>query len=133
MRKSAKIIAALSIAGLTVAAGSAFTGGGLSTIGSAAADAYVGGSVDQSIKGATLENISYAYVAGGSNTAVSSVTLTFKDEAVTYGKVVTAVLYEGTGTNLTCSGTLGALNHAITCSSDAAGYTGANKLTVAVS
>ncbi|WP_104172052.1 hypothetical protein [Arthrobacter sp. Y81] len=132
MRKSAKIITALSVAGLAVAAGSAFTGGGLSTSGTAAEDSYVGGSVTQNINGATLTDTSYAYVVGGSNTAVASVTLTFADEPATYGKTVTAALGGGSGTNLTCAGALGAVNHVVTCSSDGVGYASADSLTVTV-
>lgn len=131
MRKSAKIITALSVAGLAVAAGSAFTGGGLTS--TAGETKFVGGSVTQSIKGATLEGINYTYVAGGSNTAVSSVTLTFADDVATYGKTVGALLGGGTGTNLACVGALDEINHAITCSSDGTGYSNASSLAVTVS
>ncbi|WPU08575.1 hypothetical protein [Pseudarthrobacter oxydans] len=130
MRKSAKIITALSVAGLAVAAGSAFTGGGLTN--TAGSSTFVGGSVTQTISGATLSGISYAYV-DSSNTSVSNVTLTFADDAATYGKTVSALLSGGTGTNLACTGTLSATVHDIICSSDATGYSNATSLAVTVS
>ncbi|MDT4987951.1 MAG: hypothetical protein QOI74_2045 [Micromonosporaceae bacterium] len=131
MRKSTQFIAAAGFAGLVAVGGAAFTGSGLSTSGTAASDSFVGGTVSQSIKGATLTDISYSYV-DASNTAIESAALTFADEAATYGKTITAVLSGGTGTNLTCTGTLSVTVHSVTCSSDAAGYTGASSLAVTV-
>jgi hypothetical protein len=131
MRKSTQFIAAAGFAGLVAVGGAAFTGSGLSTSGSAASDSFVGGTVTQSIKGATLTDIGYGYV-DATNTAIESATLTFADEPTTYGKAVMATLSGGSGTNLTCAGTLSSTVHAVTCSSDATGYTGATSLAVTV-
>lgn len=76
MRKSTKLIGAVGVAALTVAASSAFTAGGLT----APASSFVGGSVSQSITGATLSNI--AYDTNEATNKISSVTLTFSTTAV---------------------------------------------------
>lgn len=129
MRNSAKLLTSLAVAGLAFAGGTAFTGSGLTN--AAPTTQFVGGTVSQSIQGATLNAVDYTYV-DASNTSVASVNLTFADDAATYGKAVTAVLNGGTGTNLTCSGTLSSTVHAVTCSSDTAGYKGASSLDVTV-
>jgi hypothetical protein len=80
MRKSAKLITALSVAGLAVAAGSAFTGAGLATTGQANSAQFVGGTVTQSVTGANLNSIVYGYSNAPANTLVNQVTLTFADD-----------------------------------------------------
>ncbi|HET7140304.1 MAG TPA: hypothetical protein VFI36_09100 [Arthrobacter sp.] len=100
MRKSAKIITALSVAGLAVAAGSAFTGAGLSTSGSAASPQFVGGTVSQTVTGATLTNLEYGFGADVTKTAVSQVTLTFAD--ATGGKTPTVSLTGGGTATFAC-------------------------------
>lgn len=80
MRNSAKIITALSVTGLAVVAGSAFTGAGLSTTGQASSGQFVGGTVSQSVTGATLDSLVYGFT-DGTKTAVNQVTLTFADGA----------------------------------------------------
>ena len=74
MRKSAKLITALSVAGLAVAAGSAFTGAGL--MNAAGSSQFVGGQVSQTVTGATLSNLQYGFT-DATKTAVNQVTLTF--------------------------------------------------------
>lgn len=81
MRTSAKIITALSVAGLAVAAGSAFTGTGVATAGQAASAQFVGGTVSQAVTGATLTNVTYSFADAGPNTRVNSITLTFSGTA----------------------------------------------------
>lgn len=76
MRKSAKIITALSVTGLAVVAGSAFTGAGLTTTGTASSAQFVGGTVSQAVTGATLDSLVYGFT-DGTKTAVNQVTLTF--------------------------------------------------------
>lgn len=99
MRKSAKIITALSVAGLAVAAGSAFTGAGLSTTGQASSTQFVGGQVSQNVTGATLTNLQYGFT-DGTKTAVNQVTLTFAD--ATGGKTPTLSLTGGGTATFTC-------------------------------
>jgi hypothetical protein len=101
MRKSAKLITALSVAGLAVAAGSAFTGTGLSTTGTASSAQFVGGTVSQTVTGATLTNIAYSYSDSGAHTLVNSIVLTFSGTAD--GHVVTAAPSGGSGGTFTCT------------------------------
>jgi hypothetical protein len=100
MRKSVKLITALSVAGVAVAAGSAFTGTGVTTAGQAAANQFVGGTVNQSVTGATLNSIEYGFT-DGTKTAVNQVTLTFAD--ATGGKTPTIALSGGTAATFTCT------------------------------
>jgi len=100
MRKSAKLITALSVAGLAVAAGSAFTGAGLSTTGQASSSQFVGGQVTQNVSGATLDSLVYGFT-DGTKTAVNQVTLTFAD--ATGGKTPTLALTGGTAATFTCN------------------------------
>jgi hypothetical protein len=100
MRKSAKLITALSVAGLAVAAGSAFTGTGLATTGTAASTQFVGGTVSQSVTGATLDSLVYGFT-DGTKTAVNQVTLTFAD--ATGGKTPTLSLTGGSAATFTCN------------------------------
>jgi hypothetical protein len=69
-----KILGAVAVAGLVAATGSAFTGTGLSN--SAGAAQFVGGTVSQTVSGATLTDISYEF-SDGTQTAVDGITLTF--------------------------------------------------------
>jgi hypothetical protein len=99
MRTSVKVITALSVAGLAVAAGSAFTGSGLSTTGMAASTQFVGGTVSQSVTGATLNSVVYGFT-DGTKTAVNQVTLTFAD--ATGGKTPTLSLAGGGTATFAC-------------------------------
>jgi hypothetical protein len=95
MRKSAKIITALSVAGLAVAAGSAFTGTGVTTSGQASAAQFVGGKVSQAVSGAILTNVAYSFADADTKNMVNGITLTFAEGA--NGKAVTAVPAVGAG------------------------------------
>ena len=132
MRKSAKIITALSVAGLAVAAGSAFTGTGVATAGQAASAQFVGGTVSQSVTGATLTDISYSFADADANTKVSSIALTFTGTAD--GHAVAAVPTGGSGGTFSCTAVL---SNASTCTfvpTDAeTGYLGLSSLAVTVS
>ncbi|VXC48136.1 conserved exported hypothetical protein [Arthrobacter sp. 9AX] len=101
MHKSLKLITALSVAGLAVAAGSAFTGAGVTKTGTAALDQFVGGTVSQTVKGATLNKIEYGFVDDGTNTAVNKVTLTFAD--ATGNRIPTLLLTGGAPATFTCT------------------------------
>ena len=101
MRTSAKVISALSVAGLAVVAGSAFTGTGLATSGQAASAQFVGGTVSQTVTGATLTNIAYSYADSGPKTLVSSIGLTFSGTAD--GRVVAAAPSGGSGGTFSCT------------------------------
>lgn len=130
MRKSAKILTALSVAGLAVAAGSAFTGTGVTN--NAGAAQFVGGTVTQSVTGATLTNITYSYADAGVNTLANSIALTFSETAD--GRVVSVAPSGGSGGTFTCTAVS---SNASTCTfvpaTTETGYTNLGSLAVTVS
>ncbi|WP_307612928.1 hypothetical protein [Pseudarthrobacter sp. W1I19] len=99
MRTSAKIVTALSVTGLALAAGSAFTGAGL--VNAAGSSQFVGGTVTQSVTGATLTNLEYGFTNATNSDAVNKVTLTFAPGAT--GKAVNISLAGGTPADFTCT------------------------------
>ncbi|MGJ9402716.1 hypothetical protein [Arthrobacter sp. KK5.5] len=130
MRKPAKIVTALAVAGLAFAGGSAFTGTGLSN--TAPATQFIGGTVSQSVTGATLAGVTYGFADAGTNTLVNEITLAFADTAD--GRTVAAVPSGGSGGTFSCGAVL---NNASTCAFTPAttetGYTGLTSLAVTVS
>lgn len=132
MRTSAKLITALSVAGLAVAAGSAFTGTGVTTSGTAASAQFVGGTVSQAVSGATLTNVAYAFADATTKNNVNGITLTFAEGA--NGEQVSVAPAGGSGGTFSCSNI--ALNASTCTFSPAAaetGYTGLTSLAVTVS
>ncbi|MCW2600465.1 MAG: hypothetical protein JWM02_2294 [Frankiales bacterium] len=101
MRTYTKLFGMIAAAGLVAAGGSAFTGAGLSTTGSAASAQYVGGTVSQSVTGGTLASVAYGFT-DATNTAVNQVTLTFADTN-TAGKTPTITLAGGSPVTFTCA------------------------------
>jgi len=132
MRTSAKIFTALSVAGLAVAAGSAFTGTGVATSGQAASAQFVGGTVSQSVTGATLTTIAYSYYDTNANTLVNSIALTFSGTAD--GHPVAAAPTGGSGGTFTCTAVA---SNASTCTfvpaTTETGYLNLGSLAVTVS
>ncbi|MHA7276393.1 hypothetical protein ACX80O_07690 [Arthrobacter sp. Hz1] len=110
MKKSTKLIAALAVAALAFTGGSALTGTGLSN--TAGSTQFVGGTVSQTVTGATLSSLVYGYT-DSTKTAVNSVTLTFAD--ATGGKTPTIALTGGTATTFTCTA-ISATTFVSTCS-----------------
>ncbi|NKX55426.1 hypothetical protein [Arthrobacter mobilis] len=96
MRNSAKLLAAVAVAGLTFAAGSAFTGTGVTN--NAGATQFIGGTVTQTVTGATLSTVGYGFT-DATKTAVNKVTLTFAD--ATGGKTPSIEL-NGAANGFTC-------------------------------
>ena len=111
MRKSSKIISAAAIAVLAAAGGTAFTGTGVTN--SAGSTQYVGGTVSQTVNGATLTNVSYTFVDPLAKTHVATIVLTLdganartvdvkanSDEAVdlSFGGTIVAGVGIGSGT-----------------------------------
>ena len=128
MRTSAKVFTALSVAGLAVVAGSAFTGAGLSTGGDAAAPQFIGGTVSQSVDGATLTDLVYGFT-DGTKTAVNQVTLTFADGADT--KVPVLALTGGGGATFTCAA-IDTDTHLSVCTPEVGGTTKTNVTSASV-
>ncbi|MFD5276334.1 hypothetical protein ACFWIX_02105 [Pseudarthrobacter sp. NPDC058362] len=132
MRKSAKIVTALSVAGLAVAAGSAFTGTGLTN--NAGESQFVGGTVSQAVSGATLTNVGYGFYDTDTQNEINSIALTFAAGAE--GKAVTVTTTGGSGGTFTCeaigAATANVSNCTFTATATESGYTGLTSLAVSV-
>jgi hypothetical protein len=130
MRISSKITVGVALAGLAAAGGAAFTGTGLAN--NAPATQFIGGTVSQSVTGATLSGITYGFADDQAKTQVNSITLAFT--GTENGRTVTVTPAGGTGGTFACSSTN---NNASACSYSPAdsedGYAGLNSLAVAVS
>jgi hypothetical protein len=99
MRKSQKIMLAAGLGIAALAGGTAFTGTGVTD--NAGATQFLGGTVSQSVTGATLSNVAYGFADAPANTEVNSITLTFGD--ATGGKTPTISLNNSSGTAFTCT------------------------------
>lgn len=90
-------------AAVGLAAGGAFTAGGLHTTGQASADQFVGGTITQTVSGATLSDISFSH-PDPAQRQIDTVTLTFS--AIADGKTV-SIAFTGAaaGTGWACSNT----------------------------
>lgn len=127
MRNTKKILGTVAVAGLVAAGTSAFTGTGLTN--GAGATQFVGGTISQSVTGATLNSLAYGYT-DGTKTAVNLVTLTFAD--ATGGKTPTITLTGGTAVAFTC-GAINATTFVSTCAPAAgASQTGVTSTAVTV-
>ncbi|GGL99153.1 hypothetical protein [Nakamurella endophytica] len=123
MRTSSKIAVAAAFVGLAVAGGAAFTGAGLSS--TAPASQFIGGTVSQTVTGATLTSVAYQFT-DTSNTAIDQATLTFAPGAG--GKAV-AIVFAGSGaTAFTCAPIDAGTNTSVcdATSDPATGVTGAS-------
>jgi hypothetical protein len=98
MRKSLKLASALGIAGLAFVGSVAFTGTGVTN--TAGSSQFIGGTVSQTVTGATLTNIVYGFT-DTTDTAVNQVTLTFADG--TGAKTPELSLTGGTQATFTCT------------------------------
>ncbi|WP_138444665.1 hypothetical protein [Sinomonas susongensis] len=128
MRTSVKILTGLGAAGLALAAGSAFTGTGVTN--SAGSTQFLGGTVSQSVTGATLSSIGYGFT-DASDTAVNEVTLHFAD--ATGGKTPTISLNNGTGTAFTCTAIDGTTFQSTCTPASGQSQTGLSSVAVTVS
>jgi hypothetical protein len=127
MRKIPMIIAGFAVAGIAAVGGSAFTGTGVTT--NAGASQYVGGTVSQSVTGATLASVVYSFGDAPANTAVHSVALTF--DAVAVGKTPTIAFTGGNAVAFTCDA-VAAGTFLSTCTTAGADRTGVTSLAVTV-
>jgi hypothetical protein len=128
MRKPLAVIGVVGVAGLVALSSSAFTGTGITN--SAGPSQFVGGSVSQSIDGATLSSIVYNFGASApANTAVHAVALTFAD-ALTDGKTPTVTL-AGTAIVFNCDA-IAVTTHLSTCTTAGADAINISGITVNV-
>ena len=128
-----KLIGAVAVASIVAAAGSAFTGTGVTS--TAAASQFVGGTVSQTISGATLNDISYQF-ADPTNTTIDGVTLTFGADAL--GKSVAIALAGSGASTSSCVNVHGVDNEGdisgpYTSECTVTPYTGAGSIAVTVS
>jgi hypothetical protein len=123
------MIAAIALAGAAGTIGVAFTSTGVTTTGQAALPQFVGGTVRQDVDGATLEGIVYAFT-DETNTAVTSVTLTFVDN-LTDGKIPTIALSGGAGGAYTCTA-VEVVTFESLCTTLGAEYVGLTEIAVTV-
>ncbi|GAB4098630.1 hypothetical protein [Sinomonas halotolerans] len=130
MRKSHKILLAAGLGIAAVAGGSAFTGTGLAT--TAGATQFVGGTVNQTVTGASLASVTYGFADAPGNTQVNKIDLKFAD--ATGGKTPTVSLNGGAGTSFTCTA-VNAATFIASCTPTTAGtsQTGLTGLDVTVS
>lgn len=113
-----KILGAVAVAGIVAASGSAFTGTGISRGAEGQANDFVGGTVTQSVTGATLSSVGYnANPDVPAGTDIDSVSITFT-AALTADQVVTATANKGsvaTGANAPATLTCGTPATTVTC------------------
>jgi hypothetical protein len=123
-----KFFAALAVAGVVAAGGSAFTAGGL---GSNPADQFVGGNVAQNVVGTTVTGV--AYDTDEATNTITSVTLTFGNALV--DTKVPTLDFEGPGDQpYTCAAVV-ATDHTSVCTPTAGGPAAlntVNKTTITV-
>ncbi len=137
MRNSYKVLTAVAVAGLALAGGSAFTGAGLST--TAPTSQFVGGTVSQTVTGATLSGIAYKFVgdeAGaetGPQTSVRQVILTFASPLDSPRTV--NITPNGAGTGTFACDVIVSSTSTVTCTHEdpSTGYAGLTSLDVKVS
>jgi hypothetical protein len=129
MRKSTTVIAAVTAAGLVTIGGSAFTGTGVTN--NAGASQFVGGTVNQTVSGATLSNVAYTFGDAPANTAVHSVALTFAAGAT--GKTVAITISGGNAVVFDCEAIGATTANTSTCLTAGADIVGATSLAVTVS
>jgi hypothetical protein len=123
------VVGAIALAGALAAAGSAFTGTGVTN--NAGSTQFVGGTVSQSVTGATLTSVTYAFGNAPANTAVHSVALVFAD-ANTDGRTPTVAFTGGNAVAFTCD-EIAVTTHLSTCTTVGADRTGVDSIAVTVS
>lgn len=129
MQQSTRVAAAVLVAGLAAAGTAAFTGTGVTN--NADPSQFVGGTVTQTVSGATLSSIVYGFSDPQAKTAIDTATLTFADgEADT--KVPTVVFTASSPEPFTCTA-IGGGQHTSVCTADSAAQTGASAISITVS
>ena len=128
MRTSHKLLGVALFVGVIAATGSAFTGTGLTN--NAGSSQFVGGTVSQSVTGATLSSLVYTFGNAPANTAVHSFALTFADGNAD-GVTPTVVLTGGNVVAFTCD-VIAVGTHLSTCTTAGADRTGLASVAVTV-
>jgi hypothetical protein len=126
MRTAAKIAGGLAAAALAAVGSSALTGSGVTN--NAGSSQFIGGTISQSVTGATLASVDYAF-ADSSNTAIHTATLTFAD-AASDGKAV-AIAFTGSAATFSCTA-IANTTHISTCTADSVDATGVSSAAITV-
>jgi hypothetical protein len=118
---SSKIVGAVLAAGVVAAGASAFTATGLAD--TAPAAQFIGGTVSQTVTGATLTGVDYGFTADPSHSQIDTVTLTFTGAD---GKSVNLTPqggdYDAAEESFVCTAVSAAPDHQSVCTVDPAGY-----------
>ena len=122
------MIGVVAVFGSMAVAGSAFTGTGLTN--TAGSTQFVGGTVSQSITGATLAGVEYSFGDAPANTAIRSAVLTFAADSD--GKAVAVEFTGGNAVVFTCTA-VEAVGHTSTCTTAGDDQTGATSIAITVS
>lgn len=132
MRTPAKVLVGLAFAGAALAAGSAATGAGVTN--SAPSSQFIGGTVSQTVVGATLDTIHYTTDTVGSAYGVTGVTLTFHDDHSDGATVaLTATSDDGGSGTFTCGNVVASTNVSTCTIATGTVITGLSGITVTVS
>jgi hypothetical protein len=123
------VFGAIALASAFAVAGSAFTGTGVTN--NAGSTQFVGGTVSQSVTGATLSTVTYSFGDAPANTAVHSVALTFAN-ADSDGKTPTIGFTGGNAVAFSCT-EIAETTHLSTCTTVLADRVGVTSLAVTVS
>jgi hypothetical protein len=133
MRSALQMLGGVAVAGVVATGGTALTGAGVAWTGGITQTGFVGGTVSQTVQGATITSVSYLY---GAQTAgdVTGVTVAF-DDAYSNGKTLALVpsggSAEGGFTSFVCSGAIASA--AKTCTANLGSYRGMTALAITVS
>ena len=122
------LIGAVTLVGIAGAAGTAFTGTGVTT--NAGSTQFVGGTVSQGVTGATLSSVVYTFGDAPANTAIRSALLTLGTDAD--GKAVSIAFTGGNAVAFTCTA-VEVTGHTSTCTTAGADRTGVTSAAITVS
>ncbi|MBK5306252.1 MAG: hypothetical protein JJD92_06140 [Frankiaceae bacterium] len=123
-----KLLGAVVLVGVVAATGSAFTATGVTN--NAGASQFIGGTISQSVKGATLSSVAYSFGDAPANTAVHSVALTFAD-ANSDGITPSVVFTGGNAVAFTCD-VIAVTTHLSTCTTAGVDRIGVTSLAITV-
>jgi hypothetical protein len=122
------MVGAVAVVGAFAAAGTAFTSSGITN--NAGSTQFVGGTVSQSVTGATLSSVAYTFGDAPGNTAVHSVLLTFADSNAD-AKTPSVAFTGGNAVAFTCTA-IEATGHTSTCTTAGADRTGVASIAITV-
>jgi hypothetical protein len=119
-----QLVGGVAAAGVVAAGATAFTGSGITPT-AAVNKSFIGGSVTQTVNGATIDHVAYSF-ADGAKTELNQIAITFTDAAADGSAATVTLSTTGgawTGTSgLTCEAVGHTTTGVVTCSAAAASY-----------